>query len=82
MKSFRPDIKVDVTDLIVPISLLMVRKKLTEMNHGQIAEVLCGDSETKAVLIDILRNSKDRCLGVEKKNNRYKLFIEIGAVVK
>jgi TusA-related sulfurtransferase len=78
MKNFQSDIKIDVRELIAPISLLRVEKKLSGMASGQIAEVLCVDEETKADLIDIVRNSKHRCLAVEETEDCLKLYIEKG----
>ena len=80
MKDIRPHTKIDVRDLMVPISLLTVENKLAEMACGQIAEVLCADEETKADLIDILHNSKDRCIGVDETADHFRLFIEKGAL--
>ena len=79
MKNIQSDIKIDVRDLIVPISLLTVENKLAGMGSGQIAEVLCVDEETKTDLIAILHNSKDRCIGVDETSDHIKLFIKKGA---
>jgi TusA-related sulfurtransferase len=76
MKNVRPDITIDVRDLISPISLLTVEKTLTTMSRGQVAEVLCGDRETREDLLDILRNSNDRYMGMDETPDYVVLFIE------
>ena len=79
MKEIRSDKKIDVRDLIAPISLLMMRNKLAKMTPGQVVQVLCADQETKEILTDILQNSKDRCLSMNKIENHFVFLIEKGS---
>ena len=66
----------DIRNYLSPLSVLKVRSLLNKMKHGQILEVWLNDFETKVVLEQIIKNSNDELLGVEKKDEYEKIYIK------
>jgi TusA-related sulfurtransferase len=76
MKSAKAVAMVDVRNLMAPLSLLKVEDRLSQLARGDVMEVLCADEETKADLLDIMRNSKHPCHEVRKEADHFSLLIE------
>lgn len=78
MKPRKPDARVDVRNLISPLSLLKVENTLSQLARGQVMEVLCMDEETKTDLLVIMRNGNHHCISVKKRTDYFTLFFEKG----
>ena len=65
----------DIRDYPSPISVLKVRSLLNNMKDGQILEVWSNDFETIDVLEQIIRNSNDELVGIEKEGEYEKIYI-------
>lgn len=66
----------DIRDYPSPISVLKVRSLLNNMKDGQILEVWSNDFETKVALKQIINNSNDELLGIEKEDEYEKIYIK------
>ena len=66
----------DIRDYPSPISVLKVRSLLNNMKDGQILEVWSNDFETKMVLNQVIKNSNDELLGIEKEDEYEKIYIK------
>ncbi len=68
--------KLDIRDYLSPLSILKVKSVLNNMKEGQILEVWTNDNETEVVLEQIIKNSNDQWLGLEKKREYEKVSIK------
>jgi TusA-related sulfurtransferase len=78
MKPRKADARVDVRNLISPLSLLKVENSLSQLAKGQVMEVLCMDEDTKTDLLVIIRNGNHHCAAVKKRAGYFTLLIEKG----
>lgn len=66
----------DIRDYTSPLSVLKVRSLLNNMKNGQILEVWSNDFETKVVLKQIIKNSNDELIVIEKEGEYEKIYIK------
>ena len=71
----RPDVSLDLSDLLAPITFLKVQAALSAMNEGQLLEVFCTDEETRGDLSDIVKNSGHRIVSSNKKGSGFRFLI-------
>ena len=72
----------DVRDYFSPLSILKVNSVLKTMKDGQILEVWSNDVETEIVLKQIIQNSDDELVGIEKEEGFGKMYIKRGVEKK
>jgi TusA-related sulfurtransferase len=72
----RPDVSLDVSDLLAPITFLKVQATLSAMKEGQLLEILCTDEETRLDLSDIVKNSGHQFVSSNEKGNRFRFLIK------
>lgn len=70
------DQTLDIRDYHSPLSVLKVKSRLNNMKDGQILQVWSNDFETKVVLKQIINNSNDELLGIEKEDEYEKIYIK------
>ena len=65
----------DIRYYFSPLSVLKVRSLLNNLKDGQMLEVWSNDFETIDVLEQIIRNSNDELVGIEKEGEYEKIYI-------
>ena len=68
--------KLDIRDYVSPLSVLKVQSVLNNMKANQTLEVWLIDSETKLVLEQIIKNSNNELVGIEKEGEYEKIYIK------
>ena len=66
----------DIRDCLSPLAVLKVRSLLNNMKDGQILEVWSNDFETRVVLEQVIKNSNDELLSIEKQREYEKIYIK------
>jgi TusA-related sulfurtransferase len=70
------DQTLDIRDYLNPLSILKVQSVLNKMRDGQILEVWSNDVETKVVLVQIVDNSNNELVTIEKQGEYEKIYIK------
>ena len=80
MKSARPNTTsnqtIDIRNLIAPVTLLKVEKRLASMDRGQTLEIICMDEETKVDLARISKNAGHGYTAISEHDDGYRIFIQ------
>ena len=74
--------RIDVRDYFSPLSILKVNSVLKTMKDGQILEVWSNDVETQMILKQIIQNSEDELVRIEKEEGFGKMYIKRGVEKK
>lgn len=75
MKNARPDVSLNVSDSLAPITLLKVQIALSSIEEGQLLEVICADEQTRLDLSDIVKNSGHKVVSLDETDSRFRFLI-------
>lgn len=74
------DERVDITDVVCPVTFVKVKVALEEIDEGQVLEVLLNDGEPVQNVPRSLRDEGHRVRGlVDNGNGTYTLLVEKGS---
>lgn len=74
----KPDIELDVTDLVCPQPMLRTMKTLKTMKSGQVLLVKATDSSTQKNIPALCRRTKSEILGMQEVKGVYRFWIKKG----
>jgi len=71
----KADQRLDISEVLIPISLALYKSALTRMAAGKVLEICLGDRETLQDLLIIVERSGDDILAWEKQDDCYHVWV-------
>lgn len=78
----RTDQQLDISGIVIPISLALCKATLAQMAAGAVLEIRLRDEETLRDLLMIVERSEDRVLAWERQEKHYCVWVQKGAAGK
>ncbi len=72
----KSDQRLDISEVLIPISLALCKSTLTQMAAGAVLEICLGDHDTLQDLLIIVERSGDKVLAWEKHGDHYSVWVQ------
>ncbi|RMD60155.1 MAG: sulfurtransferase TusA family protein [Nitrospirae bacterium] len=74
--SVKADVELDCKGLSCPMPVLKTKKKLDEMQSGQVLKMISTDAGSKADVSALVRRTGHELLEIEEKGNEFIFYIK------
>jgi TusA-related sulfurtransferase len=70
--------ELDLVGVLSPVCLLKCKSVLTEMDSGNVLEVLLKDTDVVEQLVKIIKRSQDQVIKLEMEGDHYRISLKKG----